>query len=134
MVLTHYMKKVIALYTKQTICPTSRHRVKKYIFYCCLCLSIEYLLHSLIFMRMRDAGWYDTAKHIVTYTLKLCKPMELLLVKVCGWGLRPFLVFHCFFSSCIWKKPFCVTKERGCQLPWWNTTPYRKSLYWGVAA
>lgn len=80
-----------------------------------------FLLLALFFNRiftiqshLSGAGGVDTTQHyktyIATYTLKL---MEVLLVDVCGSGFGPYVIFHCFFNSCLWKKPFSVTIERG---------------------
>lgn len=129
MILTHYVKNLIALNTKQIICPTGRNWVRKHFVLLALSFNRMFTLQSYLDEDEGVGMIWHCKTYMVMYTLKLCKPMEMLLVDACSSGFRPFLVFLCFFDSCIWKKPFSVTKERGWQLLWWNTTPYRKSLY-----
>lgn len=86
---------------------------EKYFLLLALSFNRVFTLQSHLYA---DEGWGDNTtlqNIIVMCTLKLCKQMEMLLVDACGSGFRPFFVFPCFFNSCIWKKPFSVTTERG---------------------
>lgn len=78
-----------------------------------------FLLLALFFNRI-----FTTESHLflggevasgwrVAHTLKLHELMEVLLVDVCGSGFRRYVIFHYFFNSCLLKKPFSVTIERG---------------------
>lgn len=73
--------------------------------------SIEYLLYNLI-LGMREDTTQHCRTYIATNTSNWHNLMEVLLLDVCGSGFRPYVIVHCFFSSCFWKKPFSVTVER----------------------
>lgn len=73
--------------------------------------SIEYLLYNLV-LGMREETTQHCRTYIATNTSNWHNLMEVLLLDVCGSGFRPYVTVHCFFSSCLWKKPFSVTVER----------------------
>lgn len=73
-------------------------------------------------------------KSIAAYTLKLHELVEVILLMFVVQDSDLMLFFHFFFSSCLLKKCFSASIERGWQLFWCNTITYSKSLYCGVVA